>query len=329
TEPTTDSTRIAVYRPSPTKSSHLTTIGKIEDPVENITTFYWLPSTITSTLTSDDSWVFNDFTIVTALIDIGRGEWARYRRPLEQYHLFMENLLSLKNNMVIFTDKASYDFIHKYRKNMGEMHRTKIHLVTLGDLPLSSYLDVASKLIEEEHRSEQLWRYNWDPAMKDHPESKSAEYDVLVNSKSYFLYNASLEDPFTTEFFVWIDAGYGHGNQSVFPYNNKWKPRFPKNKISLIKLTPIHDPISRYTIDSLYRHNLSVVSGGFLAGDKRSIGQLHTLVHRKFIELTYYKKVDDDQTVLVLAINSYPRLFHITHGDWFDAFHLFSTDQKQ
>ncbi|KJH40692.1 hypothetical protein DICVIV_13345 [Dictyocaulus viviparus] len=61
----------------------------------------------------------------------------------------------------------------------------------------------------------------------------------------------------------------------------------------------------------------------------RSIGQLHTLVHRKFIELTYYKKVDDDQTVLVLVINVYPQLFNIAHGNWFDAFHLFGTDKSQ
>ncbi|KAJ1350095.1 hypothetical protein KIN20_005811 [Parelaphostrongylus tenuis] len=78
-----------------------------------------------------------------------------------------------------------------------------------------------------------------------------------------------LEDPFSTEFFVWIDAGYGHGNQSVFPFNNKWKPQFPHKKISLIKLTPIHDSITHYTIDKLYRRNLSVISGGFIAGDKR------------------------------------------------------------
>ncbi|KIH47521.1 hypothetical protein ANCDUO_22419 [Ancylostoma duodenale] len=298
----------------------------------------------TTTVPPDEK---DDVTIVTALMDIGRGDWDRYRRPLEQYHIFMENLLSLQNNMVIFTDTSSYDFIHKYRKNMGEMHRTKIHLITLNDLPLSRHLDAANKIIQEERQDDRLWRSIWDPAMKDHPEARSAEYDVLVNSKTYFLYNATLEDPFSTEFFVWIDAGYGHGNQSVFPYSNKWKPRFPRNKISLIKveaaafkefqtvlwrwffvqLTPVHDSISGYTIDSLYRRNWSVVSGGFVAGDKRSIGQLHTLVHRKFIELTYHNKVDDDQTVLVLVINQHPHLFSITHGDWFDAFRLFGPDE--
>ncbi|CAJ0591384.1 unnamed protein product [Cylicocyclus nassatus] len=265
----------------------------------------------------------DDFTIVTALMDIGRGDWDRYRRPLEQYHIFMENLLSLQNNMVIFTDTSSYDFIHKYRKNMGQMHRTKIHKITLQDLPLARHLDAANRIIEGERRDERLWRSIWDPAMRDHPEARSGEYNVLVNSKTYFLYNTTLEDPFSTEFFVWIDAGYGHGNQSVFPYDNKWKPHFPRNKISLIKLTPVHDPVTGYTIDSLYRRNWSVISGGFVAGDKRSIGQLHTLVHRKFIELTYRNKVDDDQTILVLVINQHPHLFSITHGDWFDAFRLF------
>ncbi|KAJ1350096.1 hypothetical protein KIN20_005812 [Parelaphostrongylus tenuis] len=188
TEPSTGSTRIVIHPPSSTKGSHLGILSRHDAAVQNSTTFNWPSSSSTSTLSSDD---LDDFTIVTALIDIGRGEWDRYRRPLEQYHIFMENLLSLQNNMVIFTDKASYDFIRKYRKNMGELHRTKIHLITLGDLPLSPYLDLASKLIQDEHRNDQMWRYNWDPSMKDHPESRSAEYDVLVNSKTYFLYNAS------------------------------------------------------------------------------------------------------------------------------------------
>lgn len=69
-----------------------------------------------------------EVTIVTALVDIGRGDWWEYRRPLEKYHEFMENLLSLRNNMVIFVDQSSHDFVHKYRKNMGLMHLTKVYL---------------------------------------------------------------------------------------------------------------------------------------------------------------------------------------------------------
>ncbi|CAI4222769.1 unnamed protein product [Auanema sp. JU1783] len=263
-----------------------------------------------------------EVTIVTAFLDIGRGEWFHYQRPLEKYHEFMENLLSLKNNMVIFTDKSSYDFVHKYRKNLGLMPMTKIHMIQFDDLPLSRHLPYAQKIIEDEMNNDEL--YLEDPDMKNHPEAKSAEYDIVVNSKTYFLYNTTMEDPFDTDFFVWIDAGYGHGNQNVYPYDNVWQPKFSRNKISMIKLTPEHDPISKYKIDNLYRRNWSVMSGGFIAGDKRSIGQLYTITHNKFVHLIYQNKVDDDQTVMVLAINAYPHLFEIKQGDWFDAFRLYS-----
>lgn len=37
------------------------------------------------------------------------------------------------------------------------------------------------------------WKYNeWDESMKKHPESCNYKYDLIVNSKPYFLYNASV-----------------------------------------------------------------------------------------------------------------------------------------
>lgn len=53
------------------------------------------------------------------------------------------------------------------------------------------------------------WHY--DLKVKDHPEATSAEYDIVVNSKPYFLYNATQTSRFRTNaiFFTWIDAGYG------------------------------------------------------------------------------------------------------------------------
>jgi hypothetical protein len=36
------------------------------------------------------------------------------------------------------------------------------------------------------------WKSEWDEAMKSHPEACNYKYDVVVNSKPYFLYNASV-----------------------------------------------------------------------------------------------------------------------------------------
>ncbi|CAK5073128.1 unnamed protein product [Meloidogyne enterolobii] len=143
-----------------------------------------------------------------------------------------------------------------------------------------------------------------------------------VNSKTFFLVEAAAENPFGTEFFVWLDAGYGHGDRSIFPSGWKWQPKFEKGIISLIKLTPPTDLITHYNLQSLYR-DISVISGGFLAGDRNSIIRLHQLYYKKFINLIEKQKVDDDQTMLVLLINEYPEFFHIYYGDWFDAFELF------
>ncbi|KAK5971296.1 hypothetical protein GCK32_018003, partial [Trichostrongylus colubriformis] len=138
-DPTTDRSRIDIHR-SHSKESVRHELPRYGTTTPRTTTKYSTPATPrwplfpayrptrpppTTTTTTRAPPEKDDITIVTALMDIGRGDWDRYRRPLEQYHLFMENLLSLQNNMVIFTDESSYGFIHKYRKNMGEIHRTK------------------------------------------------------------------------------------------------------------------------------------------------------------------------------------------------------------
>ncbi|VBB32399.1 unnamed protein product [Acanthocheilonema viteae] len=264
----------------------------------------------------------SDFTLVTALLDIGRGDWWEYRRPLESYYGFLENLLKLKVNLVIFVDRKSVKHVYTRRKLYRLEHITKIIPITLADLPLHRYMKVAMEVIANE-RSDKRWGQQWDRSMSSHPEAKSAKYDILVNSKSYFLYNASMSNPFKSEFFAWLDAGYAHGNQSIFPPSFHWHPTLVRRKISLIKVTPSYDNISRYTLADLYRKNWAVISGGFLGGDIYSLNRFHQLCHQMVIDLIYKKYVDDDQTTLVLLIQQYPSLFNVKHGDWFDAFYLF------
>ncbi|VDK87432.1 unnamed protein product [Onchocerca ochengi] len=234
------------------------------------------------------------FTLVTALLDIGRGDWWEYRRPLESYYGFMENVLKLK-----------------------------VIPITLAELPLHRYLNLAMKIIADE-QSGKSWNQQWDRSMSSHPEAKSAEYDILMNSKSYFLYNASKMNPFKSEFFAWLDAGYAHGNQSIFPSSFHWHPTLVRKKITLIKVTPSYDSIFRYTITDLYRKNWAVVSGGFLGGDIYSLNRFHQLHHNLVVDMIHQNYVDDDQTALVLLIQQHPSLFNVVHGDWFDAFSLFS-----
>lgn len=56
------------------------------------------------------------------------------------------------------------------------------------------------------------WNSSWHEQMRAHPEVLYADYDILVNSKSYFLENATKISKFGSDnlqFFTWVDAGYG------------------------------------------------------------------------------------------------------------------------
>lgn len=240
----------------------------------------------------------------------------------------METLLTLENNFVVFTDDSSYDFVIKTRTRLGLINKTKVYNITLNDLPLYGYINEAKKIINDELNNSTFYRTIADVDMKTHPESMSAEYNIVVNSKTYFLHNVTMENPFNSEHFVWLDAGYGHANENFFPYSYNWKPALPDGKISLIKVTPYFDELSDYDLKKMYRKNVALISGGFIAGDKHAIGQLHSIIHRKFIQLIYQNHVDDDQTLLVLAVNSFPQLFNVVLGDWFDAFRLFAADPE-
>lgn len=263
------------------------------------------------------------FTLVTALLDIGRGDWWEYRRPMESYYFYLENVLRLKVNLVIFVDHKSVRHIYSRRKEYRLEHITKIIPITLAELPLYRYMSAVSEIIASEQSGER-WDPEWDRVMSTHPEAKSAEYDILVNSKPYFLYNATVSNPFSSEYFAWLDAGYAHGNQSVFPPSFRWQPTLVPRKISLIKVTPSYDSIFRYKLSDLYRKNWAVVSGGFLGGDIYTVNHFHHLYYRVIVDMIYRRLIDDDQTTLVLLIQQHPTLFNVVHGDWFDAFRLFS-----
>ncbi|KAL7073608.1 hypothetical protein ACQ4LE_006934 [Meloidogyne hapla] len=262
----------------------------------------------------------NNLTIVTALLDIGRDRWNQYGRTMTQYHEFLKYLLQLRLPMVIFVDNKSWHFVHRERSRIGLGTKTKVRRISLSQLPFFSFKSKVTKIMKDELNN---WENEWNPSMRSHPESSHPEYSLLVNSKTFFLVEAAAENPFGSEFFVWLDAGYGHGDRSIFPQAWQWQPTFQKGIISLIKLTPPTDFVNRYNLQSLYRQDISVISGGFIAGDRNSIFRLHQLYYKKFIYLIEKQKIDDDQTMLVLLINEYPEFFHIFYGDWFDAFELF------
>uniref|UniRef100_A0AC35UB64 Protein-tyrosine phosphatase n=1 Tax=Rhabditophanes sp. KR3021 TaxID=114890 RepID=A0AC35UB64_9BILA len=254
--------------------------------------------------------------IVTALLDIGRGEWHSFYRPFNTYLSYLLDLLAIDNNMIIYGDKSVVDFVHKHYH-----HRLADKLVieiSLESLPFYRYKQEMSDIIAKEQQS---WDPKWDKKMKNHPESVYADYNILVNSKPYLLSNATEISPFPSNEFIWIDGGYSHGDHNLIP-KDTWFPFLIPGKVHVVKLTPTQDKINKYTLDTIYRKDLAVISGGVIAGDREAISRFYRFFYKNFVDMLDAHKADDDQTTMLMTIKHYASLFYIIHGGWFDAFRL-------
>ena len=88
------------------------------------------------------------------------------------------------------------------------------------------------------------WKDTWEKATKSHPEASNPAYNILVNSKPYLLYNATQISKFDSEYFIWLDAGYSHGQKNMIP-NILWNPQLPAGKMTVIKITGDQDKIKK------------------------------------------------------------------------------------
>ena len=69
------------------------------------------------------------FTVVTALFDLGRGQWKNFRRPLELYLNYSRQLLALEIPIVAYVQPEIEDRIWEMRR--GKEHLTDV-VVSVG-----------------------------------------------------------------------------------------------------------------------------------------------------------------------------------------------------
>lgn len=140
----------------------------------------------------------HNITIVTSLIDLGRGDLeGGFARSFDKYLECFSKLLTVEFPMVIFCDAVVEEFVLKYRK------RTNTHFVrhTVDSLRKFPFYDAVQKI-----RKDEAWlgQAGW---LADSTQAKLELYNPLVMSKQFLLNDASLHNPFDTKYFLWMDAG--------------------------------------------------------------------------------------------------------------------------
>lgn len=135
-----------------------------------------------------------NLTIVTGLWNINR-----VGRDFSHYIENFKRFLDIPQNLFIYIPKE-YEYL-VWEKRTKE--NTFVKVYELEDIK-NLYSPFWDKTQEIRNNSEWLGQAGWLP---ESPQAKLEWYNPIVQSKMFMLNDASIWNPFNTEYFFWLDAG--------------------------------------------------------------------------------------------------------------------------
>lgn len=265
--------------------------------------------------TGDSKSSKKSFTIVTALFDIGRGEWNDiYKRDIKLYMYYLSFILNLDCNICIFVEEKFVEFVRNCRR--GLENKTVIYTSDISSLVMNKYKNRMTEIMNRDDYKEN----QKDPLC---PEVKRPEYNIVVNSKVDLVYQASIKNHFNTDFFLWMDAGYGHGTLNT-PKKFEFYPEsfMVENKISLLCLKDVNGICNDYK--EFYEKHVDIVNGGFFCCDIESIRKYHSLYYHVVEDSLNKNITDDDQFMVSMSYTKDKNLFSVFYNtDWYGAIDQF------
>ncbi|XP_055891017.1 protein HtrL-like isoform X2 [Biomphalaria glabrata] len=259
-----------------------------------------------------------NFTVVTAMLDIGRGSWQQQSRKYNQYLLYMQRVLRLDVNVVVYVDEKGKPFIEWMRR--GREKHTSIVVTSLTELPYYRHKDRITEIMNSP-----AYQQDNELVINKLCESYIPEYDILQLSKLHFINRTVWENPFSTTYFLWLDGGYSHG-QDVFPQNNIWIPKDlfeHATQVTFMERAP-GVKVFQKDRDRLHKMSINVLAGNFFAGGSEALKELCEMQRQLVDEWMTLGIVDDDQTMYMWMYYKKPSLFHLVSADWEDVFKLFN-----
>lgn len=261
------------------------------------------------------------YTIVTALIDLGREEWGEWGRSYDTYLDYFKKVLKIRAPMIIYIDQKSVQWAWDNRPRDLYSH-TKIFPIIPQELKVYQHIDKIKDIMSDPTFKE-------DRVAPDVPEANFPIYNVLVNSKVALLYKASLENTFNSDVLVWLDAGYGHGEDdewgTTFPLDFEWNlTDMSSDKVTLIQRKNIEESFNDK--ETFYKAHISAFIGGFMGGTVGAIKKFHDEYYQVLEENLALGYIDQEQTNMLYTFLKNPGVIHAVWGDWYDVFRLFHVD---
>jgi len=237
----------------------------------------------------------NNLTIITGYLNIKIKRPAKSNTTNQTYDYIEKSrgTLQIPQCMVIYCSEELIEDVHKIRKEVGLLNKTKIIKINLED-----NLYMADKL--EKIRGN---------VAKNNQPYNIPEYILAVNSRYGYIQNAIENNYFNTDYFAWVDFSASH------------IVNIPPNKIIEPKS---HDKvrigwIARHS-NNQFVYNHHCLGGGIFSGHKEIMMELIKLHHLEFIKLTEMGYNINDDKLLFIIMEQNPYLFDTFFSDYKSLF---------
>ena len=244
--------------------------------------------------------LLGDATIVTAYFEFPS------KHSSEEYHAWMQNMLSLQDPMVIFTSADKESEIYRMRA-----HATNRTLVVVTSLEETEVVRLYGM---------EFWRNQRliDPEKNIH---RTHKLYIVWASKVSFVQNAITLNPFKSSYFVWVDMGCFRQNG----YNGEWMVNdatpFKGDRVLALDVTLE----TRHVVYDLFLENDNRMGGGIFGGSITAMQMFYTQYYKTLNEaIASHSFVGKEQPLFWNTCKREKELCHmITPDPWFYSGEMF------
>ena len=245
-------------------------------------------------------------TIVTGLWDIGRNnlsnDWAR---SMDHYLNKFDELLKIKENMIIFGDENLQKFVMERRDNSN----TQFILRNLDWFKNNDYFELIQKV---RNSDEWLNQTGW---LRDSTQAKLEYYNPLVMSKMFLLNDARIMDKFESEYMFWLDAGITNTVHPGYFTHDKVLEKINNHvdKFSFVSFpyegaTEIHgfnlEQLNKYADNKV----VLVSRGGFFGGPKNTIEEINGIYYHLLIDTLSNSLMGTEESIFSIITYKHAKL---------------------
>jgi hypothetical protein len=247
----------------------------------------------------------NATTIVTAFFDIHR-ETKGDGRSMAEYKIWIKKTLQLNCNLYIITEQKFKDF---FLENRPKQYNTYLKIMDLSDSYYYKYYNKITEILESEYYKKKI-------SYPNRVECKIPEYNIIQYSKFHYLNMAIDDNPFHTDYFLWMDAGCSRFFMDVdlskeYPSQNslQW---LNTNRFIIQKREDIYDfPIDQDFIWKADNLLYGTMFGGHYSIVKGISKQIEIMFCKEMLEKN---NVNNEQLALALVWKNYPQAFLLTNN---------------